>query len=224
MRRGWLRFGVVACLAASPAWATPSGEGRLTLEPTWRLTPNDTFEASAAKAGHPFLMSSPGGPGLFATGAYAITSELEVEVSLMVGAEQLHLADLPVLTSYTYGAIAGLRVGISFFDERVRPTLFAGTGVGLVLGTGGGMTGLNEKLTNPWVFGAGLAINLAPSWDLNFDYRLFIGSRGSVTDIGSFNGGGSWFSVGVSYLFAPEASYSSKPDLPELEGSHPDSF
>lgn len=225
MDRGIFRILALAgALTAMSVGATPGGTGRITISPTWRLVPNTLFEGSAAASGFPFAKRSPGGPGLFATGAYAITAELEVEISLFAGAEQLHLSGLPVLTSVSYGGIAGARLGISFWEDRLRPSIFAGTGVGLVLTTGAGMETNPEKLTQPWVFGVGFAVNLAPSWDLNFDYRLFIGSRGAVTDIGSLNGGGSWFSIGVSYLFAPEAGYTSKPSVPEYEGTGMHSF
>jgi hypothetical protein len=223
--RAAFRIVVCACLAtAGSAFATPGGTGRITIQPSWRLTGNDVFANSASNSGHSLIKTSPGGPGLFATGAYAITSELEVEISLFGGAEQLYLNGLPTLTSITYGGLVGLRVGISFWEDRIRPTVFAGTGVGLVLAMGAGMPGMVEKLTQPWAFGLGLAINIAPTWDLNFDYRLLIGSRGFVTDVGSFNGGGSWFSIGVSYLFAPEPGYTSKPNLPEYEGTGMHSF
>jgi hypothetical protein len=201
------------------AQALPAGTGRITFAPGWRLTPNDTFAKSAELAGTPLGHSLPGGPVGIASFAYAATEELEVELSMYGGAEFLKLEGLPTLTSVTYGALAGLRLGYSFWEDRVRPSLLFATGIALVMTTGGGMEGLTEKLSQIYVPGVGVSFSLGTNWDLTLDYRLLLAVRGSVPGIGSINGGGSWFTIGISYLFPPDFGHPPRPSVPSLEGS-----
>jgi hypothetical protein len=212
-------FALALALFARVALATVAGEGRLTVEPSFWIVSNDTFFASAVREGHPVVSSWPGGPGGFLTGAYAIIPELEIEISVFGGGQRLMLDQLSPLTLVSYGAIAGVRGGLSFWEDRLRPTVMVGTGAVLVFTSGADQPKSSEKLNNGWIVGLGLSIALAPYWDLTLDYRFMFASRGPVTGIGSINGGGSWFSIGFSLLFDPQTSNQSlRPTVPELDG------
>jgi hypothetical protein len=65
----------------------------------------------------------------------------------------------------------------------------------------------------------GISFSLATNWDLTLDYRLLLAVRGSVPGIGSINGGGSWVTIGITYLFPPDLGHAPRPTVPSLEGS-----
>ena len=209
-------FGALV-LSTSLARAVAPGEGRITFSPGWKMEPQDTFVTYAKTSGHTLLGNSPGGPAGFLSFAYACTEAIDVEISAFAAAEQFRLLNLPTLNAITYGAIIGARGSLSFFEDKVRPSLFIGTGIGLGLTSGGGQSALNEKLNSAWVVGIGLAIALDANWDFNLDYRLMIGVRDEVTGVGSLNGGGSWFTIGFSYLFAPDVSHAPRSSVPNME-------
>ena len=56
----------VFCCLGSTAWAS-QGEGRITLSPGWRFTPNAAFYNSAQRAGFAIGPHSKGGPTGVAT-------------------------------------------------------------------------------------------------------------------------------------------------------------
>jgi hypothetical protein len=65
-----------------------------------------------------------------------------------------------------------------------------------------------EITTQAWAGTVGGTLRLSSHWGLTAEYRIVF-VRGPVGGLagqtfGSFNGGGNWFSVGVTYLWPPE--------------------
>ena len=54
-----------------------------------------------------------------------------------------------------------------------------------------------------WVAAAGATLLLDERWGVSLEYRLaFV--RGSTSAWGSYNAGGNWLGVGLTYRFAPD--------------------
>lgn len=206
---------IASLLFPSVALAQLAGVGRITIEPGWRLTPNDHFAEAASAAGAALTRTSPGGPTLAGSFAYSATGWLEIGIDLFAGAEQLRLQGQPALTSITYGGALGVRLQAPLeqflFAERFVP--FAGllSGPTLIDVVGGNLQGTNEKVTASYILSAGFTFQVDQHWGITAEYRLLL-ARGMVDGIGSINGGGSWFSLGITFL------------IPSDSGEHSDSL
>ena len=186
-----------------------AGLGRVRLQPGWRLTPNDTFFASATAAGAPPVAPSPGGPALFGSFAYSASELIEVGVDLFAGGEFLRLTGREPLLSLTYGGLIGARLHQALGD--LGPFREVVAHVGLLAGPtliyvrGGGLAAPTERLTTGYLASAGIFARIGERWGLCADYRLLL-ARGMVPGIGGVNGGGSWLGLGVVWYFPPEVS------------------
>jgi hypothetical protein len=195
-------------LAASPTNAGAlEGEGRVSVQTGWRVTPNNTFYESAAAAGFSAAGSSPGGPVLQGSFGYSAAEWVEATIDLFAGGEMLRLVNQAALLSVTYGAAAGARLQWAFdawgpFREVVP---YAGLLLGptLINVTGGNLPAPREHVVTGYIGSAGVSARLADGWGLSLEYRFLV-ARGQVPGIGSLNGGGSWLGVGVTWYFAPE--------------------
>lgn len=209
---------LAAVLAASAALAQDddypseslSGVGRFSLQAGWRLTPNKTFYNSYYSA-RPDLTRSPGSPGgPLAVGsfAYGISDTLELGVDLFGGGERLQLTNQPELTTATYGALVGLRYHVLDFGLRgLVPFIGVLTGPTLAYSQFKGAPG-QEDLKTAYGATVGATLRMNARWGLTAEYR-FLNVRGPVGGLagqsfGSFNGGGSWFSLGLTYVWPAE--------------------
>jgi hypothetical protein len=194
-----------------------NGVGRLTLEAGWRLTPNghfyDSFYALPDYQGVARAPASPGGPFLAGCFAYAVTDFIELGIDLFATGEQLRLTGAPTLTNVTYGALVGLRFQtlLDFLTpEGVVPFVGFQLGPTLVNSHAEGV-GQRELFTQAYVGTVGATFRFSASWGLTAEYRLAF-ARGQVAlrnspgfeRLSSFNGGGSWFALGVTYLWPPD--------------------
>ncbi|HLL54866.1 MAG TPA: hypothetical protein VK447_15030 [Myxococcaceae bacterium] len=205
-RRGVARLAVlVFALAALPALGA-EGEGRVTLQGGWRLTPNDFFFARAESLGITRESRSIGGPTVVGTFGYMATDALEVTIDLFVGFEQLRLSGREPLSSLTYGGAGGVRYhvplgSLPFADLSAH--VGALLGPTLVLETGGGIPEPTEELVSGYMASAGLSAR-SGTMSIALEYRLLL-ARGFVPGIGGINGGGSWFGLGVTWWIAAES-------------------
>jgi hypothetical protein len=196
-----------------------NGVGRLTIQGGWRLSPNDTFYDSFYSLpdyqGAPRAPTSPGGPFLAGSFAYAISDFVELGIDLFATGEQLRLTGAPTLTNVTYGALVGLRFQ-TLLDiltpEGVLPFVGVETGPTLAYSRAEGV-GQRELFTQAWAGTVGATFRFSASWGLTAEYRLaFV--RGQTAfrnspefnNLASFNGGGSWFALGVTYMWPPDPS------------------
>jgi hypothetical protein len=208
-----------AILAAAPALAQEddplslNGVGRFTLQTGWRLTSNNTFYKGYydPRPGLARGANSPGGPLLAGSFAYAMTESMELGVDLFATGERLRLADLPELSTLTYGALVGLRFQTVLDIGPYGLVPFGGvlTGPTLVLSRFQGGDSL-EVVTQAWAGTVGATLRLSPRWGISAEYRLsFV--RGQVPThggqtFGSVNAGGNWFSLGMTYAWPPSPS------------------
>lgn len=195
------------------------GVGRLTIQGGWRLTPNghfyDSFYALPDYQGVARAPASPGGPFLAGSFAYAVTDFIELGIDLFATGERLRLTGAPTLTNVTYGALVGLRFQtlLDFLTPQgVVP--FAGFAIGptLVNSQAEGV-GQRELVTQAYVGSVGATFRFSASWGLTAEYRLALArgqsaltNRTEFAHLSSFNGGGSWFTLGVTYLWPPDPS------------------
>ena len=203
-----------AALAQDELNTSLEGVGRLTIQSGWRLTSNDTFyEGYYSK--HEGLVRGPtsaGGPLVVGSFAYGITDMVELGVDLFATGERLRLTDQPMLTTLTYGALVGVRFQSVLDIGPYGLVPFAGilTGPTLAFSQFEGQQA-REEMTQAWVGTVGATLRLSPRWGLTGEYRLsFV--RGLVNDVGSekfgsYNGGGNWFALGVTYTWPPEQSH-----------------
>jgi hypothetical protein len=200
----------VALLLALGAGAAQAqelaGAGRISVLAGWRLTPNDHFYGNAVQLGYPPLSDSLGGPILTGAFAYVITEQLELGIDLFVGAEQLELDGLGVITTVSYGGLLGMRLQfpLSFAGQSsgLIPYLGVHTGPALVFVTDEVKGGV-ETLTQAWAGSAGLTLRFDPTWALTLEYKLML-LRGYLPEVGTVNGGGSWFGAAVTYYLPGE--------------------
>jgi hypothetical protein len=180
------------------------GAGRIAVLPGWRYTPNDTFEASAAAAGHPLTGRSPGGLQLTGVFAYAPTASIEVAIDLFAGWEVLRLEGTDPVTSVTYGALAGFRA-FALWNDRWVPCAGLALGPVLVYTSGGPATRATERLVTGYAAVGGMAYRIDPGLSVSGEVRWLL-ARGTVSEVGGVNGGGLWVGVGLTWWIPPDAS------------------
>jgi hypothetical protein len=223
---------LVVLLAAGSASAQEeelmplNGVGRITVEAGWRVSSNstfyDSFYALPAYQGVPRAPESPGGPFLAGSFAYAVSDFIELGIDLFATGEQLRLTGAPTLTNVTYGALVGLRLQ-TLLDiltpEGVVPFVGFQTGPTLVYSTAEGV-GSRELFTQAWAGNVGATFRFSAHWGLTAEYRLAFARGQSVFNnkpefkgLASYNAGGNWFALGVTYFFAsdPIRPFSSTP-------------
>jgi len=224
---------LLALLFAAPAFAqeddddVPSsldGVGRITVQAGWRVTSNETFYegwyAREANAGLSRAKKTAGGPFGVATFAYSLSDLLELGIDLFATGSRLYVTDPGAegvgpferrIDTLAYGAMLGLRfqtvlpeVGpyglVPFLGLSTGPTLISSKRQD---------EEVREKTTQAWAGVLGTTWRLSPRWGLTAEYR-FMFLRGPVgpesAKLGSFNMGGNWLSLGVTYTFPPEPS------------------
>ncbi|QRK05852.1 hypothetical protein JQX13_37800 [Archangium violaceum] len=224
MRRFLLLCALLAAASASAQeyeepLAPLNGVGRITVQGGWRLTTNSTFRDSfyslPAHQGMERAPASPGGPFLAGSFGYSVSELIELGIDVFATAEQLRLTGAPTLTNITYGGLVGLRFQ-TLWDiltpEGVVPFVGLQTGPTLVYSLAE-KAGRREVVTQTWVGSMGATFRFSSRWGLTAEYRLaFARGRSAFSNLpeyknlASFNAGGNWFALGVTYMLAPEPS------------------
>jgi hypothetical protein len=203
-----------------------NGVGRITVQGGWRLSGNDAFyDSFYALPGYTCsegcARESPGGPFLAGTFGYSVSEFIEVGIDLFATQQQLRLTNAPTLNNITYGALVGLRFQ-TLFDvltpQGVLPFIGLQTGPALAYSVAEGV-GRKELILQPWVGSVGATLRFSTHWALTAEYRLAF-ARGqspyndrpppagadanAYKNLAFYNAGGNWFSLGVTYLLAPD--------------------
>lgn len=203
-----------------------NGVGRISVQAGWRHSSNgtfyDSFYALPAYQGVQRAPESPGGPFLAGSFAYSVTEFFELGIDLYATGEQLRLTGAPTITNVTYGALVGLRLQ-TLLDiltpEGVVPFVGLQTGPSLAYSTAEGV-GSRELFTQAWAGTVGATLRFSAQWGLTAEYRLAFARGQSVFNnkpefrgLASYNAGGNWFALGVTYFFAsdPIRPFSSSP-------------
>ncbi|AKJ03160.1 hypothetical protein ATI61_118169 [Archangium gephyra] len=203
-----------------------NGVGRISVQAGWRLSSNGTFYDSyyalPSSQGFQRAPESPGGPFLAGSFAYSVTEFFELGIDLFATGEQLRLTGAPTITNVTYGALVGVRLQ-TLLDiltpEGVVPFVGVQTGPTLAYSVAEGV-GSRELFTQAWAGTVGATFRFSPQWGLTAEYRLAFARGQSVFNnkpefkgLASYNAGGNWFALGVTYFFAsdPIRPFSSSP-------------
>lgn len=220
MRRLLLLAVLLATGSASAQDEEPlplNGVGRISVQAGWRHSSNGTFYDSFYSfpdyRGVQRAPESPGGPFLAGSFAYAVTEFFELGIDLYATGEQLRLTGAPTITNVTYGALVGLRLQ-TLLDiltpEGVVPFVGLQTGPSLAYSTAEGV-GSRELFTQAWAGTVGATFRFSAHWGLTAEYRLAFARGQSVFNnkpefkgLASYNAGGNWFALGVTYFFAPD--------------------
>lgn len=178
---------------------------RFSLQAGWRYAPNtrffDKYYARSENRGLTRADGTFGGPLVAGTFAYSPLEWVEVGMDAFFTYERMAVAAKPELNAITFGVMFGVRAQhrlvirqkelIPFVGVLSGPTFaasyFAGGRSVESFGQAAGLT-------------AGATLRLTPMWGVNFDYRLTF-ANGEAEQLGSYNAGGSWFSVGLTYIF-----------------------
>ncbi|WP_434390317.1 outer membrane beta-barrel protein [Melittangium boletus] len=229
------RLALFALLLAAPAASAQEeddsgsvpleGVGRISVQAGWRLTSNNTFYNSfyalpAYACAQDCARSSPGGPFFAGSFGYAIMEYLELGIDLFATGERLQLTNAPTLTNYTYGALVGVRFQ-TLLDvltpQGVVPFIGIQSGPSLVFSQAEGKdVGQKEIIQQPWVGTVGATFRLTPRWGFTTEYRLAF-ARGQSPyaeknkGLASYNAGGNWFALGLTYSFPPDPSRPFRP-------------
>lgn len=233
---GWLLVAPPALAQAETPPATDAfsqersieGVGRISVQGGWRLSSNNTFyDSFYALPGYECvegcLRGTRGGPYVSGTFAYSISDYLEVGIDLFLNHQRVPLSNAAALSNFTYGALLGLRFQ-SLFEALtpggVIPFIGLQTGPSLAYSLVEGV-GRKEVITQPWVGTVGATLLFSEHWGLTAEYRLaFARGRSPYNDqkplagadanaykgLASYNAGGNWFALGVTYLLAAQPS------------------
>jgi len=205
--------------SAQAELAPLNGVGRISVQGGWRVSSNDTFYDSFYALpdyqGVQRAPESPGGPFATASFAYAASEFIELGIDAFITTEQLRLTGAPTLTNTTYGALVGLRFQtlLDFLTpEGVVPFVGILSGPTLAYSTAEG-AGKREVFTQTWAGTVGATFRFSPRWALTAEYRLAFArgqsafnNNGAFKDLASYNAGGNWFALGLTYLLAPDPS------------------
>jgi hypothetical protein len=232
MRRlllGYLLLAATGAFAQDDEGAVPlDGQSRITVQGGLRLSNNDSFYDSfyalpdvACTEG--CARASPPGPFAAVTFAYSVSDFIELGVDLFATQQRLALTQAPTITNTTYGALLGLRLqGLweVLTPQGIVPFLGIETGPSLAYSVSSeGKT--KELIIQPWVGTVGATFRLSTRWAVTAEYRLAF-ARGQspfntyepdpalglpktpYKDLASFNAGGNWFALGLTYMFPPD--------------------
>ncbi|WP_084736452.1 hypothetical protein [Cystobacter ferrugineus] len=231
--RGFVLLGLLLAAVSASAQEEESegvvplnGVGRVTVQGGWRLTSNNTFfdsfyELPGLECSEGCLRDSPGGPFAAATFAYSVSDFIEVGIDLFYTQQQLRLTNAATHTNITYGALLGLRFqGLLeiLTPQGVVPFIGLETGPSLAYSLVEGV-GRRESIIQPWVGTVGATVRLSAHWAITAEYRLAFARGHSpyqnkpppsgtgdspYKNLASYNAGGNWFALGVTYLLAPD--------------------
>jgi hypothetical protein len=207
----------IAASASAHELAPLNGVGRISIQGGWRVSSNDTFYDSfyalPSNQGLERAPESPGGPFLAGSFAYAVSDSIEIGIDLFATGEQLRLTGAPTLLNVTYGALVGVRFQtvLDFLTpEGVVPFVGIQSGPTLVYSQAD-LVGKRELFTQAWVGNVGATLRFSSQWGLTAEYRLAFArgqsaynNRDAYKELSSFNGGGNWFALGVTYFMAPD--------------------
>jgi hypothetical protein len=188
------------------------GGSRISLQGGWRYAHNDTFYSGyyskPENAGVEPAAFIRGGPMVTATFAYSLKDSMEIGIDLFGTTQKMELTGLPRLTTASYGALIGLRYQ-TWLDLGPHGTVpFLGVLTGpLVAAAAFEGQKARETISQAWAGAAGATMMLTPEWGLCLEYR-FVLARGGVGTpeqrLGSFNAGGNWLGLGITYAFAKQ--------------------
>ncbi|WP_205525629.1 outer membrane beta-barrel protein [Pyxidicoccus trucidator] len=193
------------------------GVGRISIQGGWRYTSNETFYTNwygrDENKDLERAQESTGGPLAVGSFAYAINDLVELGIDLFFTGGRLHL-NTPdgeqTINTLSYGAAVGLRFQTVLPEVGPQGLVpFAGilTGPALTSSKRPGES-IKEGTTQVWMGSLGATLRLSPRWGVTGEYRLAFlrGPVGPPENKLTFNTGGSWFTLGVTYSFPPEPS------------------
>jgi opacity protein-like surface antigen len=209
---------LLALLVATPAAAQEgvgdalAGSSRISVQGGWRMAQNDTFYnafySRPENAGLERASPTRGGPLAVATFAYSFADTMEMGIDLFATTQKMALTGQPPLKTASYGALLGLRYQTVLDIGPYGTVPFVGllTGPFVAAAAFEGQKA-RETLLQAWAAAAGASMSLTPRWGLCLEYR-FVLARGGVgapeQRLGSFNAGGSWLTLGLTYTFAKQ--------------------
>jgi hypothetical protein len=180
------------------------GTSRISVMGGWRYAPNfkfyDRYYSRADARGMERARSALGGPSLTGTFAYSVAEPFELGIDLFTTYERIELTDQPGLNAVTYGALIGLRFQKRLQVGREGLIPFGGLLIGPLIAAAffdGGRS--VERNSTALGLSVGATWRLTPQWGVCFEFRQII-AGGDVEDFGSYNAGGSWLSVGMTYV------------------------
>jgi hypothetical protein len=194
--------------------ASLEGGSRISFQGGWRMVQNNTFldryYSRPENVGLERASVTRGGIVGAATFAYSIKDAAEIGIDLFAHTQKLQLTNQPSLTTASYGALIGLRsqTWLDLGPYGTVPSVGILTGPFVAAAAFDGQKA-RETLLQAWALTAGATMRLTPRWGVCLEYR-FVLARGAVGTpeqrLGSFNAGGSWLTLGVTYTFAREVS------------------
>jgi opacity protein-like surface antigen len=218
MRRSEL-LPLLALLVASTASAQNDSPGmaleggsRISVQGGWRYALNDTFYnnyyTQPGNIGLERASTARGGVLGVATFAYSVKDSVEMGIDLFGTTQKMSLTNQPSLKTASYGALLGMRTQ-TWLDLGPYGTV---PFIGLMTGpfvSAAAFEGQKsrETLKQAWALTAGATTRLTPQWGVCLEYRFVLARAGVGTPeqrLGSFNAGGSWLTLGVTYTFARE--------------------
>lgn len=179
------------------------GTSRISILGGWRYAPNFTFYDNyyfdPDNRGLARQRGSIGGPLLTGTFAYSVTEHIEVGIDLFATYERMQFTNKPGLNTATYGALVGVRLQqrLELGKQVWIPS------VGLLVGPHIAAAYFDhdqavERASTALGFAAGATLRVTKQWGFCFELRqIFAG--GDAEDLGPYNAGGSWVSVGMTY-------------------------
>lgn len=181
------------------------GTSRISIMGGWRYAPNlafyDKYYSAPTHRDLERSRGSIGGPLLTGTFGYSVTELIEVGIDLFATYERMQLTNEPGLNIASYGALVGVRLQKRFElgSGVVIPSLGALAGPHIAASYFDGGRAVEQSSTAFGLCG-GATVKFSKKWGLTFELRHIL-APGDVEDVGGYNAGGTWLSVGMTYSF-----------------------
>jgi hypothetical protein len=181
-------------------------QSRFSLGAGWRYAPNttffDTYYSRLENRGLARADGTFGGPLAVSTFAYSPLEWLELGIDMFFTYERMALTQKPEFNTLSFGTMLGLRVQKRFnLGPEGSFTPFVGVLSGPTF-TASYFAGSRsvENYAQASGLTAGAHLRLSPKWGVCFEYRLTF-ANGQAEGLGVYDAGGSWLSVGLTYIF-----------------------
>ncbi len=182
------------------------GQSRFSLGPGWRYAPNtaffDRYYSRQENRGLTRADGTFGGPLVVSTFGHSLLEWLELGIDLFFTYERMAITDQPDFNTISFGMMVGVRFQKRLLlgpEDSFTPFVGVLSGPTFTASYFAGSRSV-ENFAQALGLTAGARLRLTPKWGVCLEYRLTL-AKGQAERLGIYDAGGSWFSVGLIYMF-----------------------
>ena len=182
------------------------GQSRFSLGPGWRYASNaaffDRYYSRPENRGLTRADGTFGGPLVVGTFGHSLLEWLELGIDLFFTYERMAITLQPDFNTISFGMMLGVRAQKRFHlgpEDSFTPFVGVLSGPTFTASYFAGSRSV-ENFNQALGLTAGARLRLTPKWGVCAEYRFTL-ANGQAERLGLYNAGGSWFSVGLIYMF-----------------------